>query len=194
MGFDIDVNSSSGPEYADLPGQVSSLSARSNITFGDHYHILEENVIKQLTNDFVQFNGLRFDLRSNRADAQPAFEGQRIVAEQKCMIDFMKVLQDNAMFEKPNAGGKIVYVEDQFVNQEQMKMHFNDLGVVKQLTIFSDGKEVVDYFEALLQDIDSKQAEWTEGAKQPISLLLLDINIPIINGLDVFVRVKQMFK
>ena len=110
--IDIDVNSSSGPEYVDVPGQVTSLSARSEITFGDHYHILEQNVLNQLTNDFVQFNGLRFDLKNNRADPQSVFEGQHFKPEQEQLREFMKTLQDQGMFEKPNKDGKIIYVED----------------------------------------------------------------------------------
>ena len=32
-----------------------------------------------------------------------------------------------------------------------------------------------------------------EVPKQPVALLLLDINIPDVNGLDVLKRVKEMF-
>ena len=60
-----------------------------------------------------------------------------------------------------------------------MKMNFQDMGIPEKLKLFSDGKSVADYFESLLDDIESEQEEF---CIQPVSLLLLDINMPIENG------------
>ena len=43
--------------------------------------------------------------------------------------------------------GKVVYADDQFINQQSMKMNFTDIGILDKLTMFSDGQEVVDHFD-----------------------------------------------
>lgn len=56
------------------------------------------------------------------------------------------------------------------------------------------GKEAIQYFEELLKSItdDSNIDEMSQ--LQPITVLLLDINIPIVNGVDVIVRVKDLYE
>ena len=60
-----------------------------------------------------------------------------------------------------------------------------------RLITFSDGKEVIDYFENLLNVLDSQGHE--ERPVQPVSLLLLDINMPIINGIETLKQIKGKF-
>ena len=43
--------------------------------------------------------------------------------------------------------GKVVYADDQFINQQLIKMNFTDVGILDQLVLFSDGQEVVDHFD-----------------------------------------------
>ena len=43
-----------------------------------------------------------------------------------------------------------MYADDQFVNQEQISIYFKEIGIFNKLLLFSDGKEVSDYFETLL--------------------------------------------
>ena len=71
-----------------------------------------------------------------------------------------------------------------------MKMYFEDMGIPEKLKIFSDGKAVADYFESLLDDIEPVQGEF---CIQPVSLLLLDINMPIENGIQALVRIKEAY-
>ena len=46
---------------------------------------------------------------------------------------------------------------------------------------FSNGKEVVDFFDKLLRDIHSSSKS---SYIQPVALVLLDINMPIMTGLE----------
>ena len=69
-------------------------------------------------------------------------------------------------------------------------MNFQDMGIPEKLKLFSDGKAVADYFESLLNDIESEQEEF---CIQPVSLLLLDINMPIENGIEALARIKQAY-
>lgn len=56
------------------------------------------------------------------------------------------------------------------------------------------GKETIDYFEELLKCLTDDTNFDAKSQNQPIALLLLDINIPIVSGIDVLVRVKDVYK
>ena len=51
--------------------------------------------------------------------------------------------------------GKVVYADDQFINQQSMKMSFQQsmkmnfphTRILNKLVMFSDGQEVIDYFD-----------------------------------------------
>ena len=55
--------------------------------------------------------------------------------------------------------GLVVYADDQYVNQQTMKMKFADIGIQDKLRMFSDGKAVTDYFENMLNGIQINQLE-----------------------------------
>lgn len=75
--------------------------------------------------------------------------------------------------------GLILLADDQFVTCQQIKMHFRDLGIQDKLVLSITGKEVIDFLDIVLNNM----AE-TNGLIQPISLILLDINMPIMDGLE----------
>lgn len=79
--------------------------------------------------------------------------------------------------------------DDQYVNQELMKLNFDDIGLAEKLVLFSNGLEVVNYFTKILENIDVRREEKTV---QPVSLLLLDINMPILDGFETLKQVKQL--
>lgn len=76
-------------------------------------------------------------------------------------------------------------------------MNFEDMDLKCNLIIFQDGLETVNYFTQLLKDIETELASGInpklEGTLQPVSLLLLDVNMPILNGLQVLLQVKDKF-
>ena len=55
----------------------------------------------------------------------------------------------------------------------------------------NDGKDVVEYFEKYFTEINSNDQV---TPLQPVSLLLLDINMPILNGIDTLRTVKEIFE
>ena len=61
--------------------------------------------------------------------------------------------------------------------------------------LFANGQEVVDYFDSLLEDIkqnDSQVSRMTP--QQPVALLLLDINMPIMSGMEALKAIKEKFR
>ena len=55
----------------------------------------------------------------------------------------------------------------------------------------NDGNDVVEYIEKCLSEIEFVSIEYT---LQPISLLLLDINMPLMNGFETLICVKEIFE
>ena len=86
-----------------------------------------------------------------------------------------------------------MYADDQFINQQSMKMNFTDIGILDQLVLLSDGQEVVDYFDQVLEEVIS-QHHGEQAAIQPISLLLLDIDMPRLTGMEACALIKKKFE
>ena len=66
-------------------------------------------------------------------------------------------------------------------------MKFRELGIEDKLVVFANGKEVVEYFGSILQDSETDTV-------QPVSLLILDINMPIYNGMKALTLIKEMYQ
>ena len=64
-------------------------------------------------------------------------------------------------------------------------MKFRELGIEDKLVIFGNGKEVVEFFDTILHASD---------AIQPVSLLILDINMPVCNGMKALTLIKEMYQ
>ena len=76
----------------------------------------------------------------------------------------------------------------------EMKINFDEMGISNKLIMFSDGEEVVDYFDVLLDNLDTQTQSDEQPTLQPVSLLLLDINMSILNGIETLKQVKDKFK
>ena len=70
-----------------------------------------------------------------------------------------------------------------------------DIGLEKKLTVFSNGEQVIAYFDKLLNDIHERDDEEDENIVpfQPVSLLLLDIDMPIMDGAETVKILKEKF-
>ena len=86
----------------------------------------------------------------------------------------------------------IIYADDQYANQQSIEMNLKDLNISDRLLLLSNGLEVIQKIDNILQRIE--HAEIQQQAIQPITLLLLDINMPIMTGYEVLTHVKEKFK
>ena len=50
----------------------------------------------------------------------------------------------------------IVYADDSFVNREAMRMNLEDMDIAYNLIMFQDGLEAVNYFNQLLEDLQTE--------------------------------------
>jgi CheY-like chemotaxis protein len=90
--------------------------------------------------------------------------------------------------------GKIVVAEDQAINVEILKGYFETLRLVSDVTICINGQEAIDKCCNIINE-SLMEAILTEGATlKPISLCLLDFQMPIKNGIQVVKEVKAHIK
>ena len=75
------------------------------------------------------------------------------------LVSFLNTLKNFGVLNEKNETGLIVVVDDQFVNQQSMKLNFADIGITDRLIQFSNGQEVVDYFDSLLEDYKNHETE-----------------------------------
>lgn len=69
-------------------------------------------------------------------------------------------------------------------------MTFEDVGLTKRLVMFQNGQEVLEFIDRYQESIEMSDQNIVQ---QPISLLLLDINMPVLNGLQTLPLVKKKF-
>ena len=58
--------------------------------------------------------------------------------------------------------------------------------------MFSNGKEAVIYFDRILSDCKQQRQNFVNN--QPVSLILLDINMPIMTGIEAITIIKQKYE
>ena len=82
-------------------------------------------------------------------------------------------------------------VDDQFVSQQSIYYFFDDLGLTDRLMMFSNGRDAVQHFDWMLKQERSQQHP---KRPQPVSLIFLDINMPIMTGLEAIKLIKQKYE
>ena len=82
-------------------------------------------------------------------------------------------------------------VDDQFVSQQSIYYFFDDLGLTDRLMMFSNGRDAVQHFDWMLKQERSQQHP---KRHQPVSLIFLDINMPIMTGLEAIKLIKQKYE
>ena len=74
-------------------------------------------------------------------------------------------------------------------------MSFEDLGLANRLTMLTDGQKVIDVFERILHDLTYLDSDDLEDFPyQPVVLLLIDINMPLVDGFEAIKTIKHMYK
>ena len=105
---------------------------------------------------------------------------------------FLQLLDEFELRKYGAHSGKVVYIDDQLINQSIMNSQFQDLGLAEVLVKFSDGPSAVDYFEETLYNLRSN-IDHDQTPIQPVSLVLLDINLPELTGFEIMNMIKKMY-
>ncbi len=72
-----------------------------------------------------------------------------------------------------------------------MISNFQDFGLSDNLILASDGEEVIDFIENNLEKLNIENR--LRPYVQPVALLLLDINMPMMNGLETLKFVNRQY-
>ena len=108
----------------------------------------------------------------------------------KQLVEFLLCTQECKKKQTSPNARSFVYADDQFINRKLILVQFKDLGIKECLVDFANGQEVVGYFTKILLQLPEERQQ----VVQPVSLLLLDINMPVLNGYETLKKVKQLFK
>jgi len=65
------------------------------------------------------------------------------------------------------------------------------LSIIDQLQTFSDGEGMIKNLQSLLNDLTETELL---APIQPVTLLLIDINMPVSDGFETLMRVKKVFE
>ena len=71
--------------------------------------------------------------------SQPVGPSHHWDARNEALLDFLKILKQHDLLENATNSGLVVYADDQFVNQQSMKMNFSDINITDKLVMFSNG-------------------------------------------------------
>ncbi len=82
---------------------------------------------------------------------------------------------------------KIILIEDDPDHAELITEALGEEGLEKDIILVRDGMEVIDYFQEL-------SAKWEEQIENKIKLIILDLNLPRVSGMDVLKFLKKNSK
>ena len=67
------------------------------------------------------------------------------------------------------------------------------MGIADKLSKFSNGKEMVDFIETIIDQININRSD-VSLPLLPVSLILLDINMPVMDGIEAYKIIQDKFK
>ena len=96
-------------------------------------------------------------------------------------------MKSNGLFDKKNDLGCIMYADDQFINRQYLQHTFTmELKLSDKFQTFVNGKMVLEAFDQILENLEElgeMNDSPTIQIQQPVTVLFLDINMPVIDGL-----------
>ena len=149
---------------------------------------IDEDLEPLKENPLIEFQGIHFDFKASRTAPIEVLTGDKLT-EFKPLLDYLVSRESLGLL----IPGKIIYADDQFVNQHMMKRHFLDIGIPDSLITFSDGEGVVTYFEQQLKSRQECEYELAHSFPH-VALVLLDINMPLMNGFQTLEMLTQLFR
>ena len=76
-----------------------------------------------------------------------------------------------------------------------MQVFFDEIGVLDRVVFCKNGEEVVEYFQRIFYEIQTETEDLDiHLCTRPITLLLMDINMPFKSGLESKKEVCKMFE
>ena len=90
--------------------------------------------------------------------------------------------------------GMVMFADDQFVVRQIMQVFFDEIGILDRVIFCKNGEEVVEYFKEFFNGLRTENLRSSKPDRQrPVTLLLMDINMPYKSGLEARKEVCEMF-
>ena len=75
------------------------------------------------------------------------------------LVSFLKTLEKHMLLEQDCKHNKVIYADDQFANLHTVQRNFEELNIAEKLITFSNGQDVIDYFEGTLKCITQEDLQ-----------------------------------
>ena len=108
------------------------------------------------------------------------------------MVNYLDMVKQ-AGIEKNTKNSMLIFADDQFVVRQAMQVYFDELGILNRVMFCRNGEEVVQFFKNFFKELQANTGDLPHQTLQPVTLLLMDINMPIKNGLEATREVKELF-
>jgi CheY-like chemotaxis protein len=95
---------------------------------------------------------------------------------------------DPEVIDRVELTGRIIVAEDQHINVEVLRSYLGDLNIHSECDFCIDGQLAIDCAKSLID----KACD--ENETRPICLMLLDLQMPNKNGIQVVTEVREYFK
>ena len=79
-------------------------------------------------------------------------QGEENLSDYQGLLEFLN--HNSQLYSSGVTTGSIIVVDDQFVNQQGIRLNFIDIGITDRLKIFSEGGEVIEHFNKLFEEIE----------------------------------------
>ena len=101
----------------------------------------------------------------------------------------------NGLLDKKNDLGCIMYADDQYINRQYLQHTVSmDFDLSGRFKTYVNGKMLLDAFDQILGTFDELQELSDSTLKQtlqPVTVVFLDINMPVIDGLETAKLLKE---
>ena len=91
--------------------------------------------------------------------------------------------------------GLIIVADDQFVIRQCLEVYFDDVVLSDRILFCKNGQEVVELVKGFLKQLTTSDPTLdTQTKVRPISLILMDINMPFKSGLEAKKEVCELYE
>ena len=114
----------------------------------------------------IQFQSLSFDLNFSRTVPNLVLNSNAL-KQYSGFLKFLSTMDENKLLDSSTLTGNVVFADDQFVNIQNVKRHFKDLGISDKLITCSDGQYVLEYFDELLSTYEQEEGTRDNSNNNP---------------------------
>jgi CheY-like chemotaxis protein len=114
-----------------------------------------------------------------------------VVSHISFVDDQSHIQSQKSLINDTRSEGKIIIADDMLINIEVLKCQFRDLNLMQRCEFYTDGHEAYGAIEETIATYVSCIADKKQSVHKPISLVLIDFQMPKLNGLEVYLKTKN---